>query len=211
MMSFQLRDIPIKRKLKLVILLTSSLALLLMGSALIIYERATFRNGLALHMGVLAQIIGANSTAALAFDDSKNASEILAALLAEKQIQAAAIYDRNGVMFTSFPDKIPLSQFPPNPGPDGHTFHRASLVMFQPILQEGTRLGTVYLQADLEEMYSRFRVYGLLLILVAVFASLGAIALSARLQQGISRPILELARVAVAVSKGHDYSVRGTK
>jgi signal transduction histidine kinase/ActR/RegA family two-component response regulator len=210
-MFLSLRDLPIKRKLMVVILLTSSFALLLMGSALIIYERMTFRHALASNMNVLAQIIGANSTAALAFDDAKSAREILAALLAENQVRAAAIYDRNGQIFASFPENLPLDQFPKKLARDGHRFERRQLAMFQPISQQGTRLGTIYLQADLGEMYSRFRVYGLLLLLVGVCSSLGAMALSARLQRRISLPILELADVATAVSERHDYSVRGTK
>lgn len=103
-MAMLLRDTPIKRKLTLVILLTTSFALILMGSALITYELVTFRQSLAANMGVLAQIIGSNSTAALAFDDPKNAQEILSALSAEHQITAAAIYDVHGGLFANFPD-----------------------------------------------------------------------------------------------------------
>ena len=210
-MLISLRNLPVKRKLMVVILLTSSVALLLMGSALIIYERIAFRHALAVNMNVLAQIIGSNSTAALAFDDPKNAREILGALLAENQVKAAAIYDRNGRIFATFPDRVPLEQFPTRPGPDGHKFDRRELVMFAPIFQQGTRLGTIYLQADLGAMYSRFRVYGLLLLLVGVCSTLAAMALLARLQRRISSPILELAKVATAVSRDHDYSVRATK
>src|SRR5438477_11294696 len=112
-MFISLRDLPIKRKLMMVILLTSSFAPLLMGSALIIYERITFRHALVANMNVLGQIIGSNSTAALAFDDSKNAEEILAALLAENQVTSAAIYDRNGKIFATFPENYPLHLFPP--------------------------------------------------------------------------------------------------
>jgi signal transduction histidine kinase/CheY-like chemotaxis protein len=210
-MLISLRNLPVKRKLMVVILLTSSVALLLMGSALIIYERIAFRHALAVNMNVLAQIIGSNSTAALAFDDPKNAREILGALLAENQVKAAAIYDRNGRIFATFPDRVPLEQFPTRPGPDGHKFDRRELVMFAPIFQQGTRLGTIYLQADLGAMYSRFRVYGLLLLLVGVCSTLAAMALLARLQRRISSPILELAKVATAVSRDHDYSIRATK
>jgi PAS domain S-box-containing protein len=210
-MIISLGDLPIKRKLMVVILLTSSVALLLMGSALIVYERITFRHALTANMSVLAQIIGTNSTAALAFDDPKNAREILAALLAENQVREAAIYDQNGQIFASFPDGAPLTEFPKQPGPDGYKFDRAHLVMFEPILQQGTRLGTIYLQADLSELYSRFRVYGTLLLLVGACSFGGAVALSAALQRRISLPILELARVATAVSQRQDYSVRGTK
>ena len=92
-MSVFLRDTPIKRKLTLVILLASGFALLLMGSALITYEVITFRKSLAVNMGVLAEIIGSNSTASLAFRDAKSANEILSALSAEHQVTAAAIYD----------------------------------------------------------------------------------------------------------------------
>jgi signal transduction histidine kinase/DNA-binding NarL/FixJ family response regulator len=206
-----LRDLPIKRKLMVVILLTSSFALLLMGSALIVYERVTFRSALAVNMNVLAQIVGSNSTAALAFDDPKNAREILGGLSAENQIKGAVIYDRNGRIFASFPDGVPLDQFPARPGPDGHKFDRSELVMFEPIFQQGTRLGTIYLQADLGAMYSRFRVYGLLLFLVGICSTLAAMALSARLQRRISSPILELAKTATAVSRDRDYSVRASK
>ena len=210
-MAFSLRNIPIKRKLMLVILLTSGFAILLMGTALIFYEVGTFRRALTGNIEVLAQIIGSNSTAALAFDDHENANEILRALAAENQITAAAIYDRNGRLFASFPVEISATEFPPTPGPDGHRFERSHLVMVQPIFQEGARLGTIYLQADLSQMYRRLIVYGILLLVVSVCSFLGAMALSAALQRRISLPILELAKVATAVSDRADYSVRAAK
>ena len=210
-MAFSLRNVPIKRKLMLVILLTSGFAILVMGSALIGYELGTFRRSLTGNIEVLAQIIGSNSTAALAFDDRENANEILRALAAENQITAAAIYDRNGQLFAKFPEAIPTTQLPSSPGPVGHRFERSRLVMVQPIFQEGGRLGTIYLQADLDQMYRRLSVYGILLLVVGVCSFLGAMVLSAALQRRISLPILELARVATAVSDRNDYSVRATK
>jgi signal transduction histidine kinase/ActR/RegA family two-component response regulator len=210
-MAFSLRDVPIKRKLMLVILLTSGFAILLMGTALITYELVTFRSALTNNIEVLAQIIGSNSTATLAFDDRENAKEILRALAAENQITAAAIYDRNGRLFASFPESITPTQLPPVPGPDGHRFNRFQFVMVQPIFQEGARLGTIYLQADLGQMYRRLTVYGILLFVVGVCSFLGAMALSAALQHRISLPILELAKVATAVSDRNDYSVRAAK
>src|SRR6202007_1276646 len=122
-----LRDLPIKRKLILVILLTSTFALWLMGTALITYEFATFRRSLASNMSVLAQIIGSNSTAALAFDDPANARETLAALEAENQVTAAALYDEKGTLFARFPESLAPQQFPAQPGPDGNKFDRTRL------------------------------------------------------------------------------------
>jgi PAS domain S-box-containing protein len=210
-MAVFLRDTPIKRKLMLVILLTTGFALFLTGSALITYELITFRRSLTVNIGVLAEIIGANSTGAVAFQDPKSAQEILAALSAEHQVTEAAVYSADGEIFARFPTNRPVSQFPRHPKPDGYRFSRSHLAMFRPILQQGTRLGTIYLQADLGEMYSRFSVYGLLLLLVGVASSLGAIALTTTLQRRISVPILELAQVAGSVSDRPDYSVRAVK
>ena len=195
----------------LVVLMTSGFAILVMGGALITYELGTFRRSLTGNIEVLAQIIGSNSTAALAFDDRENANEILRALAAENQITVAAIYDRNGQLFARFPEAILAAQLPPTPGPDGHRFERSHLVMVRPIFQEGGRLGTIYLQADLGQMYRRLTVYGILLLVFSLCSFLGAMALSAALQRGISLPILELAKVATAVSDRHDYSVRAAK
>jgi PAS domain S-box-containing protein len=210
-MRLRLRDTPIQRKLTLVILVTSSFALLLMGSALITYELVTFRRSLTTNLGVLARIVGSNSTAALAFGDRKNAQEILNALEAERQITAAAIYDESGAIFASFPETRARSEFPIRPGRDGHAFETAHFSMFQPIELEGTRLGTIYVRADLGEMYSRLSVYGTLLAFVAACSFLGALVLSRTLQRHISEPILALTKVATAVSERQDYSVRAEK
>ena len=210
-MALRLRDTPIQRKLTLVILLTSSFALLLMGCALITYELVTFRRSLATNMSVLAEIIGANSTAALAFDDPKNAQEILSALAAERQVTAAAIYDGNGRIFASFPESSARSEFPIQPARDGYHFESTHFAMFRPISQEGKRLGTIYVRADLGEMYSRLMVYAALLTFVGTCSFLGALLLSRILQRHVSAPILELAKVATAVSERQDYSVRAVK
>src|ERR1700731_944659 len=207
-----LRDTPIKRKLTLLILLTTSFALIFMGSALITYEVVTFRRTLAANMSVLAQIVGSNTTAALAFEDPKNAKEILGALSAEHQISAAAIYDQDGRIFAKFPDNSKDTAIPIAPNRDGYVFHPTSLDMFQSISQpEGGRLGTIFLRADLSAMYSRIGVYAGLLLLVGIGSFLGALMLASTLQRGVSGPILELAKVAQAVSERQDYSVRGSK
>lgn len=210
-MRLSLRNAPIKRKLIIVILLTTGSAILLLGSALITYELLTFRRSLAANMEVLAQVIGANSTGALAFRDPKSAQEILSALAAEQQVSKAALYDEEGAIFVRFPAGQAKNSFPPRPRPKGYRFSRTHLAMFQPIVQEGTRLGTIYLQADLSQMYWRFAVYGLLLLGVGAASSLGAITLTRNLQQRIAVPILELAKVAGSISEQRDYSVRALK
>lgn len=210
-MSVFLRDTPIKRKLVLVILLASGFALFLMGGALIAYEVVTFRRSLAANMSVLAEIVGSNSTASLAFSDSRTAKEILSALSAEHQLTAAAIYDKDNQLFAHFPAEAIPARFPARPSGDGHRFRTSHLEMFQPITLDRARIGTIYLQADLRAMYTRIAVYCSLLLVVTACAALAAIGLTTTLQKRISQPILELAKVATSVSEYQDYSVRATK
>ncbi len=71
-MSFS--NIPIRQKLALVIMLTSSAVLLLTGAALIVYEFIAFKQTLLDHLRTVAQIAAEHSTAALGFQDEKAAA-----------------------------------------------------------------------------------------------------------------------------------------
>ena len=207
------RPAPIQQQLMQIILGTSMVVLLLTCTAFVAYEVVTFRRSAVRQLAVLGDVIATNSTAALAFDNADDAREILAALRAEKHIAAACLYDKEGRLFTRYPSDAADTVFPAAPQADGYRFERGSLVGFTPIVQvKGSqRLGTLYLQSDLEAMYERLRLYGGIAVLVIVGASLVAYMLSRKLQQRISRPILALAETARAVSDRLDYAVRAVK
>ena len=210
-MAFQ--DTPIQRKLMAIILATSGVVLVLTCATFVTYEFATFRQTSLRQLATLGEIIGTNSTAALAFDNQSDATEILGALKAEHHIVAAALYDKQGTLFGRYPAEAPPDFFPAGPSADGYRFEAGYLVGFAPVVQvKGSqRLGTLYLKSDMEAMYQRFRLYGGIAILVVAGSSLVAYALSRKLQQQISRPILALAETAQAVSDRRDYSVRAHK
>ncbi|MEN3942675.1 ATP-binding protein [Prosthecobacter sp. SYSU 5D2] len=206
-----LRNAPIKRKLMVVLLLTTSLALVLMGGAVMAYEALTFSSALTNNTSVLARVIGSISTSSLAFADQEDATEVLSVLSAEPQITAAAIYDSQGKLFAQYPSMAGLRAIPAEPGADGSAFGAAHLIMFQPIMEKNKRLGTIYLRADLSEMYSRLFAYGGLVLIACVGAIIGSLAVSTTLQRLITRPIGLLAKTARAVSERQDYSVRATQ
>src|SRR5436190_12392064 len=85
-------DLPIKRKLTLIILLTSSIVLLLACAAFVIYDQITFRRSMIDDLDTLAEIIGENSRGALSFGVPKAGKEVLAALKARPHIVAAGLY-----------------------------------------------------------------------------------------------------------------------
>src|SRR5262249_8274319 len=152
-----LNNVPIKRKLTTVIMLTSSVVIFLTAAVFISYEVVTLRRNLVRNAQTLAQIIAANSTVALAFTDEKTGSEILSTLAAEPSILLASLYPTDGKMLAHFPNGEPASAFPQTPGPIGSVFEGASLKVFFSVQEDNKPLGTLFLESDLTPVYQRFR------------------------------------------------------
>ena len=207
----KLNDTPIQQKLMTVIMVTSGAVLLLTCTAFFAYEFFTFRQTTLRELSTLGEIIAANSTAALAFDDRKEAGEILTALKAEKHIEAAGLYDKEGNLFSTYPDTLAVSNFPQHPGDWTYRFEESNVSGFQPVIQSEKKLGTLYLKSNLNAIRERFQLYAGIMVLVILLSFLLAYILSKWLQQGISKPILMLAETAKAISIKQDYSVRAQK
>jgi two-component system, sensor histidine kinase len=205
------RDIPIRRKLTIITLLTSSVALLLACAVFLVYDRVTYSRAMTNDLFTLAEIVGANSTAALTFDDPDSAKEVLSALSARPYISSACIYSAEGRPFAKYARKGENQDFtPPDLQAYDSRFTDSGLEVFRPIALEEEVIGAVYLRSDLTELGVRLRRYQLIVGLVLLGALLVSFALSSRLQRIISEPILHLARTARAVSAGKNYSIRAT-
>jgi signal transduction histidine kinase/HAMP domain-containing protein len=207
-----LQDLPIRRKLMLIMLVITLLVMLLMRGTFFVYEYTIFRRALVGQVTTLGQILAANSTAALAFKNEDDAHEVLAALKGEKYIVAAVLYDRDGRYFTHYPDTLPVDDFPATPGSDRYRFVGAHLAGFEPVLQRDRKLGTLYLKFDSGTPIREF-IWGSAKIAVTVMALVLAVAyvVARRLQKQIADPILALTETARTISDQRDYSHRAAK
>src|SRR6266446_2797485 len=207
-----LRDVSLKRKLTVIILLTSSVALLLACAAFVTYERVEFRQDMVDDLMVKAELFAEQSTAALSFKDPKAATEILHKLVAQKHIVTACIYRSDGHVFATYQRADVHEDFsPPAPQKNGHGFDDRSLELFREILLNGKAIGTVYLKSDLLELNTRLQQYANIVIYVLLISIGVAWLLSLRLQKIVSQPILHLAKTTRAVSAGKNYSLRADK
>src|SRR6266511_3629001 len=207
-----LRDVSLKRKLMVIIMLTSSVALLLACAAFVTYERVEFRQDMVDDLSVKAELFAEQSTAALSFKDPKAATEILHKLVAQKHIAAACIYGSDGHVFAQYQRADAHEDFsPPAPQKNGHWFDDRYLELFRDILLNGKAIGTVYLKSDLLELNTRLLQYANIVIYVLLISIGVAWLLSLRLQKIVSQPILHLAKTARAVSAGKNYSLRAVK
>ncbi len=204
-----LRDMSLSRKLTAIIMAISAVTLLLACVAMGAYDVVSFRRSMARDLATLAEVIGRNSTAALTFHDGKAAEDVLAALVAEVHITGACIYDTDGKPFAKYlrdPDSAPM--VPPSPETIGTHFSRGQLAEFRPIYLQGDRIGTVYIESDLGEMYERLQRYAAVIAVVLLASSLIAFLLASKFQQLISVPVSQLVRTIEKVSKEENYSLR---
>jgi len=201
----------ITRKVMTVILVTCGVVLFLACGTFLVYERVTHRQAAVRGLSTLARAIAANSTAALAFQNQLDATQVLSAVTADPDVIAAALYDRSGAQFATFHSDRHTAPFPDRPGNDGYEFGRANVVLYEPVAIDGRRLGTLYLESNLGDMRAQSAFYGVLVAVVMLLSGIVAIVISSRLQRHVSRPIAALAQTALAVSERGDFSVRATK
>jgi two-component system, NtrC family, sensor kinase len=206
------QNMSLRRKQTLIIMLTSSIVLLLACAAFSIYEVITFRKGMVQHLSTLAEIVGANTSAALDFNDSNSAEETLSALQAEPGIIGACIYGKGGEIFANYDRaKDDIIFTAPALHTEGHAFVRQRLILSRPIALKGETTGVVYLESDMQALSSRLTRYAGIVGLVFLASLLLSFMLSSQLQRLVSDPILQLAHVARSVALEKNYSVRATK
>ena len=201
----------IQRRLLMAMLLTSFAVLVLTCASFVVYEVVTFRKETVRHLSIRAQVLAANSTASLAFQNTADAVEVLSALSADPDITAAALYDKDGRLFAKFPTNLPEAALPAAPESGEPRFADSHLIIFTPVVQNDKRLGTFYLKSSLRAMDDRLGLYGIIVLLVMGGSFLLAWAISAKLLRHISKPILALAESVRSVSETEDYSVRAQK
>jgi two-component system, sensor histidine kinase and response regulator len=201
---------PIKRKLISIIMMTSTAALLLACGTFTIYDMVTFRKSKMLEASLLANIIAANSTAAIAFNDPQMAQETLGTLRSEPHVMAARIYVVGGAPFaTYFRPGAVTTPLPEMSEPENSVFTENTLRISRRITSKGDVLGTIFLEMDLNELLVRRRRYAAIASAVLVLSLLAAFLLASRLQRTISEPIFALAHQARSVPRGTGYKIDG--
>jgi two-component system, sensor histidine kinase and response regulator len=203
------RDLTIRRKLALLTLTSSVFAVILACVGFAIYERQRFHTDIASELATLADTLGANTAASLAFNDPKTAREMLAALRAEDHVLGACLYDIHGQIFADYRRAGLGAKFTmPSLKPDGAYFGATTLTQFQSVYLESDKTGSIAIVSDLSGIRARFWEYTKIAILVLFISILATYLISARLLRIVSDPIVQLARIAGRVTAEENYSLR---
>jgi two-component system, sensor histidine kinase len=208
-----LRPLSIRKKLQAVIMASVAAALVLACGALLAFTIVAINASIRTGIGILAQVIGENSTAALSFNDAAAAAELLQGLKAQPSVTRACIYSARGGLFARYTRTgLPEHWVPPAPPEkDDSGFQDGSLFLFHVIYLEGQPLGAIYLQSDLSDLRRHVANSAWVSLLILAVSGLLAYLLGDGLQELISEPLVHLAQTAKAVSARKDYTIRAQK
>jgi PAS domain S-box-containing protein len=170
----------IAKKLTLMNMVVSAVALLLASGGFCAYDLYSFRLALVRNVSMQAQIIGDNTVSALLFNDPHSAEKTLSALRANPNLMYAQIYTRDSQPFAGYwrdgvgesaaLPVIPQGQIQSYGFTDGH------LGLARSIIFQGKPTGTVYIRSDLGAMNDRLKSYALIVIVVLLVSLLFALA-----------------------------------
>jgi signal transduction histidine kinase/CheY-like chemotaxis protein len=221
------RNIAIKNKLRIIILLTSGTVLGVSSAAFFWHENNYFRHNMLEELNSLAALVGSHSQVGLRSKQAEQVANTLQSLRLTPQIMWAyvfnakgnifATYQRKDILQTGIEQKQTLRQhyFSKLGAHDvaqqivgGHFFRADAVDVFQPIYWQGRQIGTVYLRSDLDELDKRLNSIAFISFIIFLGTLLLAFILASRLQHVVTRPVYALLKSMHSVSQQQDYSVR---
>ena len=204
------RDVPIRRKLTVLLLLASVSGVVLTGIGLAGYAWVSRRAAIENDLASVSSILASNATAALAFRDSVTANEILSAIQSKPELETGCLYLAEGGDAPRLFSRYSITEVdcPLDPGPPGVRFEGRALVSVQPVAQAGERLGWLRLHASLAPLERAVAVQGGIMLAIVAFSVLVSVGIAFVMQLAFSRPILRLAQAAREVSETRNYGLR---
>ncbi len=204
-----IRKLPIRKKLVLIIMATTTIGLLVAGASFTAYNHVRVKQGMVEDLSALAMLIADGNSVALRFNDPHLARGNLVSLRAKPTVTGACIYREDGSLFASYnASGVKMEAFPVAERTRLHRFDSRHLLVFEPVFSEGKQVGAVCVRATLTELHALWQHYLLFALLVTVGTGLASYLLSSRLQQIVSAPITDLTRTAQLIAQEKDCSVR---
>jgi len=178
-----LRNLPIRRKLMVIVVSATSAALLFTYALVVLSDVMRYRSEATATLASYAEIIGANTAAALVFGDRGAAEATLEGLRTQPNVLGAIVYDAAGNLFAT------------QGRPQAIGSGASALMVERPIVAAGERVGRIVIVADSRPFWREMSLRLGVLAGALVIAFGIAMLLASRLQHSVSGPVQQLARV----------------
>jgi two-component system sensor histidine kinase/response regulator len=207
------RRLSLARKLTVATLLTSTVTLLIACFVLALYDYSASRVRTMQEVTVLADVVGADATAPVAFLDQKASGETLRALAADPHIISGKLFTNEGRQLASYERRGSpgdTERNARNPGP-GRFFDSGTMRVVRPILLDDQPVGTITLESDLTDTTARLERFAGIVALVALATFAIAFWLSRVTASLAYAPIGHLIAATRLVRERGQYDVRAQK
>ena len=213
-------NLSLATKLRLIMVCAAAAALLVAGCLYMLGEAFTLRQSLAENVLTLATSLSENAAGGLTFTDRPQARNVLGTLRADPDIRSATLTDSKGKIFVDLPFVLDAGSAEerlqawstPESARDKRSINFKGLTQAHievPVILDGDQAGTVHVDADLQQLYSKLQYSLETMVLAMVLAGLAAYLLSNRLQRVVSAPVGKLLEVVRQVREGKNYAIRG--
>jgi hypothetical protein len=138
--------------------LADGVTLLAVCGLLAAYDYQAFRRAMATDAQTYANIVANNCTAALSFNDDKDASQTLSSLRFQSHIVAARVFDASGNILTTYyrDQPVALAAWDKAAGTEP-SFGHDRLDVWSAVRLNGQSIGEVYVAWDLQALHDRVR------------------------------------------------------
>jgi signal transduction histidine kinase/ActR/RegA family two-component response regulator len=195
--------LPVHRKLVIMSVAVSAIAVLLVGTGLLLVDVWRYRTNAIDDITTLASVVAENTAAAVTFNDPAAAQETLSTVRVRFAVTRACIYLPDGTLFVRY-GRSPADTCPPI-NPRVETFNRFGVSV--PIVRNGRTWGSVYVERDLPDLGWRVLVTATAAAPALALAVILSLLVGQQLTRTISAPKAALAASPRQVGHGQDYTV----
>ena len=208
------KDISIRRKLTLMLVVTSAMVLALVMFTFTLYEAITTAGAIRDETSATASIIARNADLALLFGDRRDGNAILQELKASANILSAYIVTSDGSLFAGYEsDKPHTSKALPDIQRDSQRvgvwgWYDEIDVMRPVIDKDGKVLGQVLLVASVDKVFTKLQQFVVLVLIIFFLALVVAYFIAGFVQKVISEPIRHMSESMQSITTSRNYTAR---
>ena len=197
-------SLSIKKKLVFIILSSIGIAITLSATIIMYTDIKNQEANLFDRIEAHARIAAVNTSAALLFDDSISANEVLHSLSLEHSIVRAIIYDSSNNIFASYKRNRTYQ----NGRNNVDSSEKSNIIISAPISYNNKDIGTITIYASKKVLFESLIEHIVVVMLVSLLIGILTYLWSIKLQYYISKPINNMLSITRQVKSSNDYSIR---
>ncbi len=206
----KIRDISLKSKLIVLMLIIAFFAMLMLGAILIFNDYKTKKEIMKNELVILSKIIGYSLEAPLVFNGEKEGIEVLKSLSQNPAIVAGILFDKNKEVFAKYERKQSDKIYSLTDTDINSVCYEKNgfLLRTNSVKQGNNILGFLLLKSELSSIYTYIFNYAVKVIIISFILSVLVYFIVSKIHIIISKPINSLLKVMKNISDTKDYTAR---